>query len=598
MLRYRSFFVLIGMWILPVCLVTVIVAAWSMGIFVQNTARDTIQKALRTQIRFVEMNIPEGRLEDQIDGLQDLCFKMRDFSDCHVTITRLNGDVLADSHTQPWKLMNQAHQPEMINAKNDSSGMGLAIRSDPDTGIKHYYLASQIARDGKVLGFIRVSVPRTGSMSSPIKTIVSLLFLLAVSVISVRYMIRKHLVEPVHSMTLAADEMTANLQQKFLTADYKSKELSDLAGALERVTEKFRDRLRMEIRQKRQLETMFRSMVDAVFVVDNQECILRYNQAATSLFQAGETDISGRTILEVIRNTQLHQFIRKTLSRNDPQEDEIVFHGYEDLYFKATGVAIDDGEGTIIGAMVVLNNVTRIRKLERIRKDFVANVSHELKTPITAIQGFVETLLDSDLVEADSALRFLRIILKQTRQLHAVIEDLLSLSRLEQTSMNGDIKMDVLSLESVLSAAVASCETSATEQSVILRVESDSGEIPGNRTLLRQAVVNLVDNAIKYGPEHSEVIIEGRISPQKVTIRVIDNGPGIPIEYRERIFERFYRIEKSRSRDLGGSGLGLAIVKHIVQAHHGHVTVQSEPGRGSIFTIEVPLKSIETPDAE
>jgi len=233
--------------------------------------------------------------------------------------------------------------------------------------------------------------------------------------------------------------------------------------------------------------------------------------------------------------------------------------------------------------------VTRLRRLENVRRDFVANVSHELKTPITAIRGFVETLLDGAIDSKEDARRFLEIIIRQSERLQSIIEDLLSLSRIEQESEKGGIELQEGPVRSVLLSAIQSCEPTAQQKSVELQLVCDDAlRSRLNAPLLEQAVVNLIDNAVKYSPENSVVLVQAMSRGDQVVIEVRDQGRGIAREHLPRVFERFYRVDKARSRKQGGTGLGLAIVKHIAQAHGGRVTVESEPGSGSTFRLHLP----------
>jgi two-component system phosphate regulon sensor histidine kinase PhoR len=227
--------------------------------------------------------------------------------------------------------------------------------------------------------------------------------------------------------------------------------------------------------------------------------------------------------------------------------------------------------------------------LENIRRDFVANVSHELKTPIASIKGFVETLLDGALHDPQNVERFLRIVAKQADRLNQIIEDLLSLSKIEQSEQEGNLSLEDVAIKDILEAALNDCQAAATERAVQVNVSCDA-EVSANinARLLEQAVVNLLDNAIKYSEPGGEVLITARALPIEVLISVTDHGCGIDRDHLPRLFERFYRADKARSRKLGGTGLGLAIVKHIVAAHGGRVSVQSMPGKGSTFTIHLP----------
>jgi len=245
--------------------------------------------------------------------------------------------------------------------------------------------------------------------------------------------------------------------------------------------------------------------------------------------------------------------------------------------------------GLSIGAVIVLNDVSRLRQLENIRRDFAANVSHELKTPITSIKGFVETLLDGAMRDAADAERFLRIIARQADRLNAIIEDLLSLSRIEKEADAADIALAVVAMRELLDTARHDCDLQATERHVRISLECDShARVRANADLLGQAVTNLLDNAIKYSEPGGEVRLSARNGDGEVLIEVRDQGCGIAEEHLSRLFERFYRVDRARSRKLGGTGLGLAIVKHIVLAHRGQVTVASQPGQGSTFTIHLP----------
>jgi two-component system phosphate regulon sensor histidine kinase PhoR len=237
----------------------------------------------------------------------------------------------------------------------------------------------------------------------------------------------------------------------------------------------------------------------------------------------------------------------------------------------------------------VLNDVTRLRKLENIRRDFVANVSHELKTPITAIKGFVETLTDGEQKNKQDTARFLKIIDKHVKRLVELIEDLLSLSRIEKEAESGEITLIKGNIRDILSTAIQLCEIKASSKQIELVLECDEEIIAMiDPPLLEQAVVNLLDNAIKYSNENGIVRIQASIVNNEINISVKDQGQGIEKIHQTRLFERFYRVDKARSRDLGGTGLGLAIVKHIVQAHGGSVKVESAPGKGSEFSISIP----------
>ena len=311
------------------------------------------------------------------------------------------------------------------------------------------------------------------------------------------------------------------------------------------------------------------------------------NRAAALLLGVRAGEVAGRQVQEVLRKPDLQRFIGRTLEADEAVEGDLTVRVEgEERFLQAHGTKLRDAEEQILGALVVLNDVSRLRRLETIRRDFVANVSHELKTPITAIKGASETLADGALAEPQEARRFVDIIIKQSDRLNAIIDDLLALSRIEQDSDKGGVSLRHAPLRPVLEAAVQACTVSA--QAKALQVELDCAPDLAaliNPPLLEQAVINLLTNAIKYSEKEGRIVIDAARHQDQVMLKVQDRGCGIAPEHLPRLFERFYRVDKARSREQGGTGLGLAIVKHIVQAHQGEVTVQSTPGKGSVFTL-------------
>jgi two-component system phosphate regulon sensor histidine kinase PhoR len=343
------------------------------------------------------------------------------------------------------------------------------------------------------------------------------------------------------------------------------------------------------VRQRNEKEAVLSSMVEGVLAVDTDQRLITINQTAARLFGIDPARADGTDLSVIIRDTALRKLVTDALASDEPVEGEIVLKNQNEKVLHSRGTALRDAQGKEIGAVVVLQDVTRVRRLEQVRRDFVANVSHELRTPITSIKGFVETLMDGALNDPHDAQRFLGIIRKQADRLNAIIEDLLTLSRLEEEVGEAHAVLEPTPLERVLRSAIDLCSGAAAAKEINVELHCDGvGEVRVAPRFLERAVVNLIDNAIKYSESAGAIRVRVVRSDGEVTIRVEDDGCGISPEHLPRLFERFYRVDKARSRQLGGTGLGLAIVKHIANVHGGRVSVESTPGQGSVFSIHLP----------
>jgi len=374
---------------------------------------------------------------------------------------------------------------------------------------------------------------------------------------------------------------------------YHSEELAGLARAMNQMAAQLDERIRTVVGQRNEQEAVLASMIEGVLAIDRSEKILRINQAAAILLDLQPEAAIGRSIQEVLRKPDLQKFVTAALQSKIPTETQmrLVIRG-EERFLQTHGAPLRDAAGAEIGLLVVLNDITRLQRLENLRRDFVANVSHELKTPITAIKGSVETLLGGAIEEADNALRFLDIIARQADRLNAIIEDLLALSRIEQEEEKAGIHLEPVAVNEVIQSALLACQVKARDKQVHFTVNcGEELQCLANATLLEQAIVNLIDNAIAYSSEGGAVQLGAQVVADDLEITVRDFGCGIEREHLPRLFERFYRVDKARSRKQGGTGLGLAIVKHIIQAHGGQVRVDSSPGEGSTFTISLPGRS-------
>ena len=367
--------------------------------------------------------------------------------------------------------------------------------------------------------------------------------------------------------------------------------VTSLATAVNDVARQLQERTAELTQRRQEHDTIVSSMIEGVLVVDADEKLISINQAAARLLGLESANSLGRTLQEIIRNSDLHRLVTRTLKLGTTVEGDITLSGAKERYLQVTGTMLRNATHNTVGALIVLNDVTRLRKLEQVRRDFVANVSHELKTPITSIKGYVETLLDGAFRNPEDAERFLKIVAKQANRLNAIIEDLLKLSRIEQGVERGEIVLEQTALKGLLTAAISACETQITAKSIHVSLSCPDDLVARiNPPLLEQAVVNLIDNAAKYGNAGSAIEISAIRDSSTTSIIVRDHGVGIASEHLPRLFERFYRVDKARSRAEGGTGLGLAIAKHIVLAHGGTISVDSRVSQGSTFTINLPLR--------
>ncbi len=520
---------------------------------------------------------------------QQISTRLANLSHSRLTVVLPSGKVLADTSEPPERMENHADRPELIAAlRGDSSRDN---RFSATVGERMLYVAVPIRRGEAIIGAVRAAVPTSVSNQQLRHYQLQLLGGLGVIgavIAAIGYFFARRQSGPIEAVSLAAQRFAGgDLLQRL--PGHEVRELARLSESLNQMATQLEERSHTIGRKGHEQEAVLASMVEGVLAVDSDERIISINRAAAQLVGATAAEVFGRSLQEVIRNADLRRFATRALESEDSIEDDMTLRGENERVLQVRGTALRDTRGRSIGAVIVLNDVTHYRHLENVRRDFVANVSHELKTPIASIKGFVETLLDGAVHHPQDSERFLKIVAKQADRLNSIIEDLLSLSKIEQSEEDASLPVEPGSIKDLLDAAVYDCQTKAADRNITVNISCEDtvmGNI--NERLLEQAIVNLLDNAIKYSEPGSEVLISGRTNTHEVTIAVSDHGCGIEKDHLPRLFERFYRVDKARSRKLGGTGLGLSIVKHIVQAHRGRVSVISTPGKGSTFTVHLP----------
>ena len=527
---------------------------------------------------------------DRAEEISRLCREAGSQTGTRITVIMANGVVIGDSDESYRVMDNHGDRPEVKAAL--SGGVGVATRYSYTLRKDLMYVAIPLESRDTVIGMVRTSRPVTtiaGTLQGLYLRIVVVVLLVAAAAGIASFMVSRWMNAQIRDIIRGAEKFSGgNLSHRISVEGIE--ELESLAGRMNAMASQLDERINTITKQKNEMEAVLSGMVEAVIAVDRDERILEYNPAARRIFNFGDENVKSKSIQEVIRNTRIQQFIEDVLFGDIPIEDDIILYGEDERVLHIHGTCLSDVGGKHLGAVIVFNDITRLKKLENVRRDFAANVSHELKTPITSILGFVETLRDGAINDTEHRDHFLDIIQKHSKRLNSIIDDLLSLSQIERETEIGSIEFERDNLCEILSAAVSLFEQQARDKDIKLTLDCANISVNVNPSLLQHAVANLVDNAVKYTGEKGSVSVSAHRKGDIVLVEVSDTGCGIPPEHIPRIFERFYRVDKGRSRELGGTGLGLAIVKHIVLAHNGRVSVESAPGRGSTFTIILPAE--------
>ena len=574
---------------LLITVAALLIITWYLSQLLPEFYHNQVADDLQARARLIEHQIVPKLKEADFQAIDGLSKKLAASSSTRITVILLDGVVVADSDHDPATMENHGNRPEIKEALD--KGVGRSLRFSSTLNKTMMYLAVPIVEQGRTLAVVRTSVPAV-AMDKNLRDIYNKIILsvgiVAIFAAAVTLMISRTISRPIERMKEAAQRFASGRFESGMPIP-KQTELAGLAQSLNEMAMQLQDRIDTITQQRNELEAILSSMIEGVLAVDVRGRVVSINKAAAKFLGSDPAKAQGRTIEEVIRNTDFQEFVHDVLNEEHPSQTDITLSGQEDRIVRLDGASLRDSKGDKSGAVIVISDMTRVRRLEDVRRDFVANVSHELRTPITSIKGFVETLLEGAYRKPQEAERFLRIIAKHSDRLGAIVEDLLTLSSLEDGTEKRKITLEKASIRAVLSSVAEMSSIKAEEKHIAVELDCD-GQIEAkiNTVLLEQALLNLVDNAIKYSEPGSLVRITARKVDKMIAISVHDNGCGIAKIHQDRIFERFYVIDKSRSRKLGGTGLGLAIVKHIAEVHGGHVTLESSPGAGSTFTIHLP----------
>ena len=586
MARKRIFYYIFPYYLL-IILLTLCASAWYATLLLKDFYFRHVQEEIETRAKIIDQDIVAIMNSGKISELQKYCVGFSGLSNSRITIVAPDGKVIADSLEDPAKMENHSDRLEIAEALKGRTGK--SVRYSPTLHQNMMYVAMPLhaAKEKSEILRVAVSVSLIDTTLSEIymKIIIAgIIIAIFAGLISVA--VSRRISSPILELEkVAANFAKGNFKRKLAVTDID--EIDELAGSMNYMADELNRRMREILEQRNRQNAILSSMMEGVIAVDAEGRIISMNRSATALLKAPDV-YEGRFFQEVVRNAALQNFIDAVLSEKQTVEKELSFFDTEQHHLYVRGTVLNDPEGGCIGALLVMNDITRLKKLEHLRSEFVANVSHEIKTPLTAIKASVETLLEAE-TGKDEEEQLLKIIGRHTERLTSIVDDILSLSKLEDEKQKDTGKFGETLVENVIEAALADCREKAELKQVSFTVNSNKS-IVGimNSSLIEQALVNLIDNAIKYSEPQSSVEIESFRENGNILISVKDHGCGISEKHLPRVFERFYRVDKARSRKLGGTGLGLSIVKHIANVHGGKVEVESAVGKGSKFTIILP----------
>jgi len=554
---------------------------------------DEIDQRLRTAALLSAESLAEPMAGGRSAALQSRVQALASKTGVRFTAIDRDGEVLADS-AQPnlqgvAKMQPHDDRPEVVRAL--SRGEGLSEHRSASQGATYRYFAARSELAGKVIGVARTSLPRaeidrfTGAKQRLVWSAIAAIFLVA---LALSYWVIRQVVGPVRDIDRAVDAIAQGDFRQRLYVPNRD-ELGQVASKLNRMCQDIDSRLNQLQANNERQATVLGGMIEGVIAVDRRERVLFANAAAGRLFDFRPALVEGRPLLEVVRNHSLEEAVSAVLATRQPQRLETTQEGSDKMSvaIQATPLPGDPCPGVVI----VMHETTELRRLESLRRDFVANVSHELKTPLSSIKAYAETLRNGALNDRAASVTFVERIMEQADRLHHLILDMLSLARIESAQQVFDI--EPVSVQQVVEECLSSHRAAADAKQITMVAEPQhmGCMVRADQEGLREILDNLVDNAIKYTPEGGRVAVRWRATSdgKMASIEVEDTGIGIPAEELSRVFERFYRVDKARSRELGGTGLGLAIVKHLAQSFGGGVSAASETGRGSMFAVELPL---------
>lgn len=553
---------------------------------------ETLSDRLSREATIISQSIQSKKeiLEYSPNELQTLVNRFADTGNTRITVMDLKGVVLSDSEVSADQMDNHLNRPEVLTALKN--GKGYAVRYSDTLETDMIYIAHVMGyAEGNPQGIVRIALSLIKTNNFIHNLWLTLAFGMGAAFILtviVSLLVSRYITSPIVEITTVARRIT----QKKYGSRVRTKgagEVGQLASALNFMASSLESQMKEIKENEEKLFGVLNNMVSGVILIGESRRILLVNSAIEEFLGQAEKTLIGKFHIEAGLNFGLSQLIDRCFATGEKIRDEVhIYYPYEKVV-DANLAPYTTDHGEVKGVVVVLHDITAIRRLEKMRSEFVANVSHELKTPITSIKGFAETLLDGAMEDKEILKQFLGIIHTESERLHRLINDILDLSKIEQKML--PLHMDQVDLAELVVMIHQNLQDKITTKQIDVQLPAvKSLYVKGDRDRLQQIIINLLDNAITYTPDQGTITVELEDLGESVRLSVKDNGIGIPSGEIHRIFERFYRVDKGRSRNSGGTGLGLAIVKHLVESHHGKITVSSQEGKGSNFMLLLPKK--------
>jgi two-component system phosphate regulon sensor histidine kinase PhoR len=539
-----------------------------------------IEAELLTYAELVDLNSAQ-KMSDQLQQIARI-------SNSRVTLVDAQGKVFADSEKDIEQLENHFSRPELQEAR--LKGKGKSIRFSQSIGVDMLYVALPMKSQSQITGYVRLARP-LHDVRSMIEKIYQSVFLammiVAVIALFIALIFSYHLTAPIRALEKFTERLRRGDPSGAIILK-TSDETKNLADNINYLVDELQSQIRLANEEKSKLMTAFTSMTEGVLILNAENKIEFVNQALSNMLAEQYGDINGKTLMEAFLNADLQKSFLKFKETHATVFEEVTLGIFDPVILSVSISSVHNypGEEKV---MAVFHDVTRLKKLEKIRVDFVANVTHEIRTPLTAIIGYLETINAGTINNADDATRFIDISLKQARRLNRLVEDLLVISKVELGELK--FRFEEISLRNILEGVIPLVEAKVKLKNITIhnKVPENLPHIRADRDRLTQILVNVLENAVKFTQEDGSIIIDAWQKDNYAVLTISDTGIGIPKEEVQRLGERFYRVDRSRSRDMGGTGLGLSIVKHLMIAHGGKLEIESQLGKGTKVSLFFPL---------